>query len=951
MMRNLLLLVVVLVLISGSLSCGAGKSDVSGTYVCTQASEVKGPAGSEFTEGYILELKKDGTLYWHSPGQPGVSGNWKVDGSEVLLSTEFFGMTWKGEIQGETVVLEDGSIWKKEKEDAMKPTSPTSTPETATPTPTSPAVTPQLPPGTISIGDFTIALSSVAREETVAILSFVVTKVSDSGADTLTVAIVLTDDHDNTYQGTLDIKPEGSPDNLLLLLPMDFTYVASLDIKMPKAAPIEKIRLGKQDEITYQSLHFAKPSLDKRLDKHIIELGRNFSAGKHLNVSIDPITSDVLGWITPFTVNNGDYNPVEVSIMLGMQLSDGEVTFSEKGGFVIEVSGSSLATLRPRLSFSQVREALRLIAIFKDGSTGEYTLKLMNVNHQQFDEVPERIAFEDVYTIYIMNADGSDKTELAMGHAPAWSPDGSKIAFVHQSAIYVSDADGSGVTRLATGFNPTWSPDGRSIAFDVGIKLDMVAGTEGAIYIINIDGSGLKKLVDSSHPLNAPAWSPDGKKLAFAENLGGGTFYLYVMNADGSGKTKLADGSGPKWSPDGRRIVFEDRWASTIYLINADGSGKIELFEYSSNPAWSPDGSKIIFDYSGRLLSTSLGTRAICVINTDGSGLTKLGEGIDPEWAPAFRLGSQISTHGSGLTQVPSPAPAPAPVLEKYADSFDYPIRDDNPNDKLQWSIVQGFGELYAEMGGYHSGEDWNLMGGRPDADLGKPVYAVGNGQIKKISFLGSLGYLVAIEHQAASGRTFTIPSKGKRSYIHPNEDVTKIISVYVHIMVDESKIYEGAWIKKGSSIGTIMNPGGGPHLHFEIRHPAARHSNNWSMIGDKSNWAIVDNKVTGYYLDVQQMVYDGLRHPSEFIEANYGEEATTVSTQSHPWPMVGHDAQNTFYSPYEGPESPSIKWDVDLLHTSSAPLISTDGTIYLTTLRDNNTIVITVNRDFPYQL
>ncbi len=125
MMRKLLLLVITLSLISGSLSCGAEKSDVSGTYLCTQGSK-------DYDKGNILELKKDGTLYVYAPGESGVSGEWKLDGDEIYLIFEFFGLTWKGNIKGDTISLEEGSIWVKEKQQAMKPTAPA-----PAPTPTS----------------------------------------------------------------------------------------------------------------------------------------------------------------------------------------------------------------------------------------------------------------------------------------------------------------------------------------------------------------------------------------------------------------------------------------------------------------------------------------------------------------------------------------------------------------------------------------------------------------------------------------------------------------------------------------------------------------------------------------------------------------------------------------------------------------------------------------------
>ncbi|GFP20018.1 hypothetical protein HKBW3S03_01521 [Candidatus Hakubella thermalkaliphila] len=40
-------------------------------------------------------------------------------------------------------------------------------------------------------------------------------------------------------------------------------------------------------------------------------------------------------------------------------------------------------------------------------------------------------------------------------------------------------------------------------------------------------------------------------------------------------------------------------------------------------------------------------------------------------------------------------------------------------------------------------------------------------------------------------------------------------------------------------------------------------------MVGHKSNWAVLDKKISGYCIDSQEMVDAGLRDPSEFIEAN----------------------------------------------------------------------------------
>lgn len=124
-------------------------------------------------------------------------------------------------------------------------------------------------------------------------------------------------------------------------------------------------------------------------------------------------------------------------------------------------------------------------------------------------------AYDFVFDLYVMNADGSDIKQLTSGfafngnileyHQPAWSPDGTSIAFTYcheqrnycqESSIAVMNADGSRVrvVRPASGFaHPSWSPSGRRLVFS----------DAGCLYAIKLDGSEMRSVVCNA---TSPAW-------------------------------------------------------------------------------------------------------------------------------------------------------------------------------------------------------------------------------------------------------------------------------------------------------------------------------------------------------------------------------------------------------------------------------------------------------------
>ena len=166
---------------------------------------------------------------------------------------------------------------------------------------------------------------------------------------------------------------------------------------------------------------------------------------------------------------------------------------------------------------------------------------------------------EHTRSIFVMNADGSNKQRLTTGPAggdgsPSWSPDGTKIAFERTaSQLLVMNANGSNQHAIITGTVqfPQWSPDGTLIAY---------FGDSGLISVVNPDGTNphLIPNVPASITSEALTWSPDGNSIAFSTN-----YDIYKINLDGSGFYTLTDTPsraefGPSWGgPVLPKVVVE----------------------------------------------------------------------------------------------------------------------------------------------------------------------------------------------------------------------------------------------------------------------------------------------------------------------------------------------------------------------------------------------------------
>jgi Tol biopolymer transport system component len=202
--------------------------------------------------------------------------------------------------------------------------------------------------------------------------------------------------------------------------------------------------------------------------------------------------------------------------------------------------------------------------------------------------------------------------------------------------LVVMNADGSGLSYVTTNRSlPSnsqiaWSPDATKFAFDSRIK---TANTSTPIIaVVNVDGTGLTQLTGVSGSF--PVWSPDGKQIGF-QCVNNNKAQMCIVNADGTGLRTFGEpsnsGYSVAWSPDGTQIAIGAE--GNISVINTDGTGLTRLTEDDNSfaPMWSPDGTRIAF------YSQCFGCQ-LSVMNADGSekvNLTKnKGTFLTPKWSP-----------------------------------------------------------------------------------------------------------------------------------------------------------------------------------------------------------------------------------------------------------------------------------------------------------------------------
>lgn len=148
---------------------------------------------------------------------------------------------------------------------------------------------------------------------------------------------------------------------------------------------------------------------------------------------------------------------------------------------------------------------------------------------------------EGLSHVYVMSAAGSVLTRITDSPEekwnPRWSPDGRKIVYYGavepgKDSVYVMNANGSERRTLGAGIWPSWSPDGAKILY----------GVDQDVYEMNADGANPRRLLEDAV---IARWSPDGARIAFirvtwrAPEGWPSVSDLFVVQADGSGERRL----------------------------------------------------------------------------------------------------------------------------------------------------------------------------------------------------------------------------------------------------------------------------------------------------------------------------------------------------------------------------------------------------------------------------
>jgi Tol biopolymer transport system component len=269
----------------------------------------------------------------------------------------------------------------------------------------------------------------------------------------------------------------------------------------------------------------------------------------------------------------------------------------------------------------------------------------------------DKIAFETNrdgnYEIYVADPTGANLQNLTSDTSadrhPRWSPDGSRIAYNRNSRLYVMDANGANKTEVATLTITNlqlfaWAPDNQHLVFE----------SVGDIYVADITGGQpIRITTDGTAPPDyAPTWSPDGNLIAYSHSGTSGDSLVVRAPAMGSTATPLTTGTwqSASWAADSMSLLITmvDGGAYDVSTVNlsthnvtpiSTDPNSLDGYPPGGTPSWSPDGQLITYARRFTIPNTSTTTNEIAVIHANGTNLKRFnvsGNASFPRWSPCL---------------------------------------------------------------------------------------------------------------------------------------------------------------------------------------------------------------------------------------------------------------------------------------------------------------------------
>lgn len=246
-------------------------------------------------------------------------------------------------------------------------------------------------------------------------------------------------------------------------------------------------------------------------------------------------------------------------------------------------------------------------------------------------------ATEDIYTLDLEDDTGAGLKRITDHYSgyekiPRWSTDGVKILYAgtppeEDPEIYLMNQDGSGKTQITDNYSNEYSGD---ISGSGRIIYCSDKDGPGDLYDVNISGTDERRLTNLLKDCTIPKYSPDDSMIVFLTNYGGDNDEIYVINADGTNLNRLTNDNliqlQPNWTPDGKIIFCERELIYTpdkVYTMLPDGTQKTLIntpvkYDRIYVPVMTGDGEFIYFeDDNSKLI----------VMYSDGSSSVDLGFG------------------------------------------------------------------------------------------------------------------------------------------------------------------------------------------------------------------------------------------------------------------------------------------------------------------------------------